>query len=34
MKSLFDKRFNCPCCGYPTLDEKDLYDICTLCNYS
>lgn len=21
----------CPCCGYPTLDERGGYDICTLC---
>lgn len=28
-----NKRFNCPCCGYPTLDEKASYDICILCDW-
>ena len=26
-------RFTCPCCGYPTLDERAGYDICELCNW-
>lgn len=26
-------RFKCPCCGYPTLDERAAYDICVLCNW-
>lgn len=25
--------FTCPCCGYPTLDERGGYDICCLCNW-
>ena len=25
-------RFECPCCGYPTLDERRAYEICVLCN--
>lgn len=25
--------FACPCCGYPTLDERGGYDICELCNW-
>ena len=24
-------RFSCPCCGYPTLDERGGYDICQIC---
>jgi hypothetical protein len=24
-------RFNCPCCGYPTLPERAAYEICVLC---
>lgn len=32
MSGLMNKRFIYPCCGYPTLDEKNLYDICILCN--
>jgi hypothetical protein len=24
-------RYNCPCCGYPTLDERGGYQICQLC---
>jgi hypothetical protein len=31
MSSLINKRFICPCCGYPTIDEKASYDICILC---
>jgi len=23
----------CPCCGYPTLDERGIYDICKLCDW-
>ena len=23
--------YTCPCCGYPALDERGGYDICTLC---
>lgn len=26
-------KFQCPCCGYPTLDEKGRYDICWLCDW-
>jgi len=26
-------RFACPCCGYPTLDELNSYEICELCNW-
>lgn len=26
-------RFNCPCCGYPTLTEFNAYEICELCNW-
>lgn len=33
MNCLINKRFTCPCCGYPTLDEKDSYDICLLCDW-
>ena len=25
--------FTCPCCGYPTLSERDAYDICPLCDW-
>lgn len=25
------QRFACPCCGYPTLDSRGLYDICRIC---
>jgi hypothetical protein len=24
-------RFDCPCCGYPTLGERDCFDICPIC---
>lgn len=27
------KRETCPCCGYPTLEERAAYDICRLCNW-
>lgn len=26
-------KYCCPCCGYPTLDERGGYDICELCNW-
>lgn len=26
-------RVTCPCCGYPTLEERGNYDICELCNW-
>ncbi|MGX1199098.1 CPCC family cysteine-rich protein [Parvibaculum sp. MBR-TMA-1.3b-4.2] len=25
--------YRCPCCGYPTLEERGGYDICGLCNW-
>lgn len=25
--------FTCPCCGYPTLSERCIYEICCLCNW-
>ena len=33
--SFFQKinRVTCPCCGYPTLEERNGYDICQLCNW-
>ena len=31
--SLFFARLNCPCCGYPTLSERNAYEICELCNW-
>ncbi|WP_411349806.1 CPCC family cysteine-rich protein [Paenibacillus sp. WLX2291] len=27
------ERYNCPCCGYPTLDEPKSWDICYLCDW-
>lgn len=24
-------RYTCPCCGFPTLHERKLYDSCTVC---
>ncbi|WP_165347150.1 CPCC family cysteine-rich protein [Gottfriedia acidiceleris] len=27
------KREICPCCGYPTLEERDKCDICMLCHW-
>ncbi len=27
------QREKCPCCGYPTLSERGIYDICELCNW-
>ncbi|MEK3916232.1 CPCC family cysteine-rich protein [Paenibacillus sp. FSL H7-0331] len=26
-------RFNCPCCNYPTLEERRGWEICCLCNW-
>lgn len=26
-------RHNCPCCGYPTLEERQGWEICCLCNW-
>ncbi len=26
-------RVTCPCCGFPTLEERGNYDICELCNW-
>ncbi|MBW7473877.1 hypothetical protein K0T92_03900 [Paenibacillus oenotherae] len=26
-------RYNCPCCGYPTLEERRGWEICCLCNW-
>ena len=26
-------QYTCPCCGYPTLDERGGYEICPLCNW-
>lgn len=33
MNNLMSKRFICPWCGYPTLDEKGSYEICILCDW-
>lgn len=33
MSEFNNKRFICPCCGYPTLDERAGYDICILCDW-
>ncbi|BCZ48905.1 hypothetical protein psyc5s11_49720 [Clostridium gelidum] len=33
MINKYKKKFKCPCCGYPTLDEKSNYDICIICNW-
>jgi hypothetical protein len=30
---VLDSRFQCPCCGYPTLNEFASYEICELCNW-
>ncbi|MEE3953448.1 CPCC family cysteine-rich protein [Peribacillus frigoritolerans] len=27
------QREKCPCCGFPTLEERGIYDICELCNW-
>lgn len=24
-------RYTCPCCGFPTLHVRNLYDVCTVC---
>ncbi len=29
----FDKYFLCPCCHFPTLTERQGYEICLLCNW-
>ena len=26
-------RVPCPCCGYPTLTARNMYEICELCNW-
>ncbi|HMA35491.1 MAG TPA: CPCC family cysteine-rich protein [Chloroflexia bacterium] len=26
-------RYTCPCCGYPTLQERRCYEICELCHW-
>jgi len=26
-------RYNCPCCGYPTLEERQSWEICCLCDW-
>jgi len=26
-------RYECPCCGYPTLEERGSYDICEICGW-
>ncbi|MFP4979474.1 CPCC family cysteine-rich protein [Paenibacillus sp. CN-4] len=26
-------RYNCPCCGYPTLEERRAWEICCLCEW-
>lgn len=25
--------YTCPCCGYPTLQERCMYEICSICNW-
>lgn len=27
------QREKCPCCGFPTLEERRLFEICELCNW-
>lgn len=27
------KKYNSPCCGYPTLEERRVWEICELCNW-
>ncbi|MCP1124146.1 CPCC family cysteine-rich protein [Bacillus sp. 3103sda1] len=27
------QREKCPCCGYPTLEERGIFEICKLCNW-
>lgn len=29
----YEVRYTCPCCGYPTLFERHIFDICELCNW-
>lgn len=26
-------KYKCPCCGYPTLEERHAWEICCLCNW-
>lgn len=33
MPTLLEGRVNCPCCGYPTLEKRGMYDICVLCSW-
>lgn len=32
-ESIIINRFTCPCCGYPTLNERAGWDICHICNW-
>lgn len=27
------QREKCPCCGFPTLEQRTIFDICELCNW-
>ncbi|WP_253907628.1 CPCC family cysteine-rich protein [Bacillus sp. WMMC1349] len=27
------KREKCPCCGFPTIEERRIFEICELCNW-
>ena len=27
------KREKCPCCGFPTIEERGIFDICELCHW-
>jgi hypothetical protein len=27
------RRFPCPCCGFPTIDDLARYDICEICSW-
>jgi hypothetical protein len=27
------RRYTCPCCGYPTLEARNSWEICDLCNW-
>lgn len=27
------KREKCPCCGFPTIEERRMFDICELCDW-
>jgi Cysteine-rich CPCC len=31
--SFLASRVKCPCCGYPTLSERNVYEICDLCDW-